>query len=179
MAGMDGAAPTSDGRSTAGAHLLLAWATIVANTLFVITFLVAAAWQGRRYSTLEHSISDMYAIGAPHAVVLIVVLTVAGAVTVAFCAFALWPVVRSTGWSGRLGTVALGLSIFGLGDLLTPFERLGCRLADPGCTPDAQTATLGGTLDVALSAPSPAPPSAGSPSDSSRSPARPPSWASR
>jgi hypothetical protein len=42
------------------------------------------------------------------------------------------------------------LSIYGLGNLLSPFEREGCRLADRGCTGAAQFANLGGKLDAAL-----------------------------
>ena len=45
----------------------------------------------------------------------------------------------------------LSLSIFGLGDLLSRFEREGCALAALGCTVDLQTATTGGFLDAALS----------------------------
>jgi hypothetical protein len=51
----------------------------------------------------------------------------------------------------RGGSVLFGLSIYGLGDLLSPFEREACRLADPGCTWAAQVANSGGTLDAALS----------------------------
>jgi hypothetical protein len=43
------------------------------------------------------------------------------------------------------------LSIYGLGDLLSPLEREGCRLADRGCTAAAQFANSGGKLDAALS----------------------------
>jgi hypothetical protein len=50
-----------------------------------------------------------------------------------------------------VGTILLGLSIFGLGDLLSLFEQEGCRLADAGCTSDAQLATFGGSTDATLS----------------------------
>lgn len=58
---------------------------------------------------------------------------------------------RAAGWPAVVGALLLGLSIFGLGDLLTPFEREGCRLADAGCTETAQVATTGGVLDGVLS----------------------------
>lgn len=45
----------------------------------------------------------------------------------------------------------LGLSIFGLGDILTPFERMACRLADEGCTPQDETANAGEMFDSVLS----------------------------
>jgi hypothetical protein len=50
-----------------------------------------------------------------------------------------------------VGCVQLGLSIFGLGDLLTPFERPACRQADPGYSAADQLANTGGALDNLLS----------------------------
>lgn len=119
--------------------------------MFVLSWLLAALWQGPHYSVLAHSISDMYAVTAPHGAVLVVVLTLCGAAVVLFTALSLWPALKSAGWSAALGCTLLALSIFGLGDLLSPFERLACRLADAGCSDAAQVATLGGTLDSALS----------------------------
>jgi hypothetical protein len=49
-----------------------------------------------------------------------------------------------------VGCALLALSVAGLGDALTPWEREGCRLADPGCTPAAQVANAGGRLDASL-----------------------------
>jgi hypothetical protein len=43
--------------------------------------------------------------------------------------------------------VLLALSVYGVGDLLSPFEREACRLADPGCTASDQAANAGGILD--------------------------------
>ena len=130
------------------------WARValVAQVAFVASLLIAASWQGSRYSVLAHSISDMYAVGAPNGAFLVVVLTLCGAATILFAALSLRPSLRPGGWSATVGSVLLGLSIFGLGDLLTPFEREACRLADPGCTGAAQLANSGGKLDAALSA---------------------------
>ncbi|GAA3996629.1 hypothetical protein GCM10022631_03760 [Deinococcus rubellus] len=130
---------------------VLAWAALSAQIVFVLSWLLAVLWQGPRYSVLAHSISDMYAVTAPHGAVLVVVLTLCGAAVVLFAAFSLWPALKSAGWSAALGCTLLVLSIFGLGDLLSPFERLACRLADAGCGDAAQVANLGGTLDSALS----------------------------
>ncbi len=129
------------------------WATaaIVTNVMFVATFIVSAAWQGPHYSVLRHSISDMYADHAPHALLLIVILTVAGVMTLGFCLMSLWPALRPSGRRGAAGAAVLAASIFGVGDALTPFERLGCRLADAGCTGSDQLATSGGRLDSVLS----------------------------
>jgi len=123
----------------------------VGQVAFVLTWLVAGLWQRPTYDPVEHSISDMYADGAPGAWVLVIVLTAAGASVMLFCAFSLWPALRGAGWKAMTGTAFLALSIFGLGDLLTPFERLGCQLATTGCTPAAQLATSGGKADGLLS----------------------------
>ena len=128
----------------------IALLTLIAQIAFVLSWLVAALWQGPRYSVLAHSISDMYAVTAPHGVVLVVIFTITGAITVLF-AVVVGRVLRHAGWTARVGAILLGLSIFALGDLLTPFERLACRLADPGCTSTSQLANAGGQLDSALS----------------------------
>jgi hypothetical protein len=129
------------------------WArlVVVANIAFVCAWLLAAVWQGPRYSSAEHTISDMYADGAPGAWFLVLVFTLCGAAVLLFAFRSLWPALRAAGRPARVGVFLLGLSIFGLGDVLSVFEQQGCRLADPGCTPDAQTATFGGAADATLS----------------------------
>ena len=127
-----------------------AWVCIAAQVLFVISWLVAAAWQGPRYSILAHSISDMYAVTAPGGMFLVVVFTICGAATIWFALRSLWPVLRPGGWTAIVGCALLALSILGLGDLLTPFERLACRAADPGCTTARAISNSGGKLDDTL-----------------------------
>jgi hypothetical protein len=129
----------------------LSIAAVVAQIVFLITWLIAPLWQGPRYSVIAHSISDMYAVTAPAGVVLVVVFTITGAITVAFALVSVRLTFRGAGWTAVLGSILLALSIFGLGDLLTPFERLACRIADPGCTPAGQLANAGGQLDTILS----------------------------
>ena len=51
---------------------------LVAQIAFVASWLIAASWQGPHYSSLEHSISDMYAVGAPYGAFLVVVFTLCG-----------------------------------------------------------------------------------------------------
>lgn len=130
---------------------VLGVAVVVANGLFVLGWLVAPLWQGPRYHVLADSISDMYANHAPGGVVLIVVTTLSGIAVLLFAGLVLWPTLRPGGWSAAVGSILLALSIFGLGDLLTPFEREACRHADPGCTAAIQTGNLGGALDSTLS----------------------------
>jgi hypothetical protein len=125
--------------------------TLVAQIAFVLSWLIAGLWQGPRYSTLSHSISDMYAVTAPGGIFLVVVFTLCGLATVLFAAVSVWPALRRAGWPAAVGSVLLGLSIYGLGDLLSPFERLACRIADSGCSPAAQVANTGGMLDALLS----------------------------
>lgn len=129
----------------------LARLVVVGNVVFVLAWLLAAAWQGPRYSVVAHSISDMYADRAPGAAFLIILFTLSGISVPLFAFWSLWPALRAAGWPARIGVILLALSIFGLGDLLSVFEREGCRLADPGCTGAAQTATAGGATDATLS----------------------------
>jgi hypothetical protein len=79
------------------------------------------------------------------------VLTLCGLATVLFALLAVRPALREGGRRATVGAVLLALSIFGVGDLFSPFEREACRLADTGCTGSDQTANLGGKLDNTLS----------------------------
>src|SRR5215213_5618094 len=71
---------------------------LVAQVAFVASLLIAASWQGPRYSVLAGSISDMYAVGAPNGAFLVVVLTLCGAATILFAALSLRPSLRPGGW---------------------------------------------------------------------------------
>ncbi len=128
-----------------------AQAAIAAQVIFVLSWLVAAAWQGPRYSVLAHSISDMYAKTAPGAAFLIIVFTLCGAITMWFAWRSVRPALHPGGRLATAGSALLALSIFGLGNLLTATERLDCRLADPGCTAARQLSNVGGMLDDVLS----------------------------
>ena len=124
---------------------------LAAQVVFLAAWLLAGLWQGPRYDPLRHTISDMYAVGAPHGWFLVGCITLAGAGTVLFALLGVRPALRQAGWPATVGALLLAVSILGLGDLLTPFEREGCRLADPGCTAAAQVANSGGRLDAILS----------------------------
>jgi hypothetical protein len=120
---------------------------IAAQVAFVASWLVAASWQGPHYSIVKHSISEMYAVTAPHAMFLVIVLTICGAATMWFTVRSVWPALRAGGWAATVGSALLALSTVGLGDLLTPFERVACRMADPGCTTAKMVSNSGGKLD--------------------------------
>ncbi|MGC5168410.1 DUF998 domain-containing protein [Luteimicrobium sp. DT211] len=126
------------------------WAVIATHVAFVAAWLIARTWQLPGYSAVDHSVSDMYAVTAPHAWFLLTVITAAGVAALGFVGFGLWPALRAAGLPARIGSVLLALSVFGLGDLLTPFERLACQRADPTCSSSDQVANFGGTLDSTL-----------------------------
>jgi hypothetical protein len=128
-----------------------AWVAIIAQVVFVAAWLVAGLWQGPRYSAVSDSISDMYALRVPHAGFLVVVFTDCGAATILFALFSVWPALRGGGRLARIGSVLLALSIAGLGDLLSPDERMACRISDPGCTTALQLSNAGGKMDSILS----------------------------
>lgn len=128
-----------------------AWAGFTAQILFVVGWLVAGLWQGAGYRALAHTISDRYAVTVPYGVFPVVLLTLCGLATVLFALLSVRPVLRRAGWTAVVGSVLLALSIYGLGDLLSPFEREACRIADPGCTGADQLSNLGGRLDALLS----------------------------
>lgn len=128
----------------------LSIAAFVAQLLFLLAWLLAPLWQGPAYNVVAHSISDLYAVTAPGGLVLVVVFTITGAVTILFALLVVLRTFRSAGWSAIVGSILLALSVFGLGDLLTAFERLACRLVDPGCTAASQLSNVGGKLDTIL-----------------------------
>jgi len=123
---------------------------IAAQVIFVASWLAAVFWQGPRYSPMSMSISDMYAVTAPHGWFLVTMITLAGAATIWFALRSVWPALRPGGWAAGVGAALLALSVAGLGDLLTPFERLACRIADPGCTTTMQISNSGGKMDSAF-----------------------------
>jgi Protein of unknown function (DUF998) len=134
---------------------LWGWVGLLAQLIFVVSWLIAGLWQGQNYSALAHTISDMYAITAPHGWFLVTTITLAGAGTIAFAWLGLRVALRrGTSGRGRLATtvaILLSLSILGLGELLTPIEREACRVADPGCSPADQLGSLGSRMDAVLS----------------------------
>src|SRR3954452_18273985 len=93
------------------------WVGFVAQVVFVVSWLIAPAWQGSDYDSVKHSISDMYAETAPSGWFLVVVRTLCGLATVLFALLAVRPALREGGRRAGAGAVLLALSIFGAGDL--------------------------------------------------------------
>jgi hypothetical protein len=130
-----------------------AWVGFAAQVVFVVIWIAAGFWQGPRYSVVADSISDLYAVTAPAGVLVAVVISLCGLATILFAWLAVWPSLRAAGRSATIGSILLGLSIYGLGNLLAPFARVGCRIADQGCSPADQLANAGGQLDAITSIP--------------------------
>ena len=144
-----GARPAASSRWLASVRRW-AGAGVAVQVIFVASWLAAVSWQGPSYSPVSMDISDMTAVTAPHAVFLVTVFTVCGAVTILFALRSVWPALRAGGWAAGVGSVLLAVSVAGLGNLLSPAERLACRIADPGCTTSMQLSNSGGKLDSAL-----------------------------
>jgi hypothetical protein len=127
-----------------------AWVGIAAQVIFVASWLAAVSWQGPRFSPLSMAISDMTAMTAPYGMFLVTVFALCGAATIWFAFRSVWPALRSGGRAAGVASIMLALSVAGLGDLLSPFERLACRIADPGCTTAMQISNFGGKMDSAI-----------------------------
>src|ERR1700761_9732208 len=111
-----GAAADVPGLDRPPARRVRRWARagVAAQVVFTASWLLAAAWQGPRYSIFKHSISDMYAVTAPGAAFLIIVITLCGGVTIWFTLRSLLPALRasgSAGWFATAGAWLLVLSI--------------------------------------------------------------------
>ena len=130
-----------------------AWVGLGAQVLLVVSWIVAGFWQGPHYSVMSDSISDMYAVTPPAGLLLAIVIGLCGLATILFAWLSVWPSLRGAGRLAAIGSALLGVSIYGLGDLLAPVARVACRIADQGCSPSDQLATFGGMLDAISSIP--------------------------
>lgn len=130
-----------------------AWVGLAAQVLLVVSWIAAGFWQGAHYSVISDSISDLYAATAPAGLPLAIVIGLCGLATILFAWLSAWPSLREAGARAAIGSALLGVSIYGLGNLLAPVARVACRIADQGCRPSDQLATFGGLLDAISSIP--------------------------
>jgi hypothetical protein len=130
-----------------------AWVGLAAQVLLVVSWIAAGFWQGPQYSVISDSISDLYAATAPAGLLLAIVIGLCGLATILFAWLSVWPSLRGAGARAAIGSALLAVSIYGLGNLLAPFARVACRIADEGCSPSDQLATFGGLLDAVSSIP--------------------------
>ena len=125
-------------------------AGIAGPVIFNLGWMIAQVWQPDAYDPVAHTISDMYAYGAPNAIFLLSCVTLCGIGTILFAILAVRPTVAGH-WTGTMSWLSIALSIFGLGSVTAFVGRVDCQLAAPECTTAKQLSNLGGVLDSALS----------------------------
>jgi len=116
--------------------------------LFVGGWFLLGLIEGGGYSAGRHDVSDLSALGADHAAVMLAVTGVSGALTMAFALGALRPALDVPGKRVAVASWLLALSLPSLDNLSDLFFRLDCRAADAGCTMAAATASWHGKLHV-------------------------------
>lgn len=98
-------------------------------------WVIATLLQDGKYDAARDEMSDMAAVGVPHAWFVLAYMGFAGTTTILFAWGALRPLLA--GVKGRtLATVLLSLT-WGLGNLSDSLFRIDCRVAD-GCTTEQQ-----------------------------------------
>lgn len=108
----------------------IAQATVAAQILFVVGFLVVGAAEGHGYRWMRDDISDLGALTAHHATVWRLLLLVTGAVTMAFGLLVVGPVFGSP-----LAGLLVALSLPAFDNFTDAFFRLDCRARTPGAAP--------------------------------------------
>jgi len=111
----------------------LAWGAIAAQVVFTGGWLLGDALQDAPYSAARDPISDLGALTAQHAWVILTAQGIAGALTIAFAIGALRPAMAVAGRRAAIGPWLVAGSILGLDNLSDAFFRLDCRVADPDC----------------------------------------------
>jgi hypothetical membrane protein len=119
---------------------------IAGPVVFTVGWITAGAVQQGKYSVARHDISDMGAVGVPHAWILLTAHVVAGLCTLFFVVRGLHPALRGT--RGATLSATLVAVMFGIGHLTSAAFRLDCRIAD-GCSPGETTSTWHGIAHAA------------------------------
>jgi hypothetical protein len=127
---------------------LLAWGALAAQALFVAGWLLLGVVEGHGYSAGRDDVSDLGAIGAHVAPVWLIIVGIAGALTIAFALGALRPALAGPGLPPAKSAWLVALSLPGLDNLADSFFRLDCRAADAGCTMASATASWHGKAHV-------------------------------
>jgi hypothetical protein len=121
-------------------------AGLLSQLVFTAGWLTAGTWQPPGYSPVKDTISDLMARTAPHALVPLVTLMLAGAGTAAFALAGLRPALAAAGRVAAYAPWFLGFSALGLGNLLS-FAQIPCQ-AGVGCTLHQAMSGFGGTVDA-------------------------------
>jgi hypothetical membrane protein len=120
---------------------------VVGQVVFTASWVVAGAVQGDGYSVVRHEISDLGALTAPHAWVVLVGQGLCGAATILFGL--IFPRLLGAVRGATLAGALIALSPFGLDNLSDAFFRLDCRRAD-GCSVAQSTASGHAKVHVAV-----------------------------
>src|SRR5207302_10853568 len=110
----------------------LAWGAVAAQAIFTGAWLLGDALQDAPYTAARDPISDLGALTAQHAWVIMTAQGVAGALTIAFAVGALRPALAVTGRGTPIGPWLVAGSILGLDHLSDACVRRAWRGADPG-----------------------------------------------
>jgi hypothetical protein len=121
-------------------------AGLLSQVVFTVGWLAAGTWQPPGYSPVKDTISDLMARTAPHALVPLVTLMLAGAGTAVLALAGLRPALAAAGRVAVYAPWFLGLSALGLGNLLS-FAQIPCQ-AGVGCTLHQAMSSFGGTVDA-------------------------------
>ena len=144
----EGGLPVRQGITVSAPMRAAAWAGIAGQVALTMGWLIATVWQDDKYDVARHDMSDMAAIGVPHAWFVQAYLGLAGASMIAFVWLALRPALA--GVRGRTLTSILLTITWGLGTLSDTFFRIDCRAAD-GCTAEQQVRTWHATIHASTS----------------------------
>ncbi len=118
------------------------------QVVFTAGWVIAALWQGPKYSAIKDTISDLQASTAPHVWFPIASFALAGIATFAFSVFGLRPSLAGAGKRASYAPWMLACSALALGN---SFPLIPCRLSDPGCTASFQLNSPGGMTDAIVS----------------------------
>jgi hypothetical protein len=121
----------------------LAWGAIVAQLVFVGSWLLGGVIERHGYSVASDDISDLGALTAHHPTLVLVAFGISGALTIAFALGAVRPALGLGGW-------LLALSLPALDNLSDAFFRLDCRAADAGCSTSTAAASWHGKVHIAV-----------------------------
>ena len=124
--------------------VVLAWAAVAAQGLFIGGWLLAGAIEGHGYSPARHDISDLAALTAHYPWLPIATEGIAGAATIAFAIWALRPSLDGPGLRAPISAWLVALSLPALDGFGDVFFRLDCRAADAGCSTSQAAASWHG-----------------------------------
>jgi hypothetical protein len=127
-----------------------AWGGVAGVVVFDLGWLFAEAVQTGGYSVGRHDVSDLGALTAQHAWVVLITGGISGVLTIAFAIGGLRPALRIPGRRDALGAWLLAASLMGLDNVSDAFFRLDCRAADPGCSSAVAMGSWHGTVHAVV-----------------------------